>query len=255
MSKNELDRNEQVGFGNWLNEMDAVHAEYMNMPIQAEGEGEGEAMRRPSSFFERNLSVWRQLWRVTEQSQIILVMLDVRCPPVHFPASLRSYLRDLVTPVARRRKRTQAEVERVGGNDGTGIPTDPSSSSTPTPARTSTPTPPPPPPRPKGAPTGRKRVILCLTKTDLVDDQATQAWVRWCKDWWKYGYDVPAAAPVVGDDRERERGEEVGGEDEDEVEVVCVRSYADQPVEGKFPPRPRRTLWPPFHVFTALEYE
>ena len=31
-------------------------------------------------------------WRVTEISQIILCLLDSRCPPLHFPPSLESYL-------------------------------------------------------------------------------------------------------------------------------------------------------------------
>lgn len=31
-------------------------------------------------------------WRVTEISQIILVLLDSRCPPLHYPPSLESYL-------------------------------------------------------------------------------------------------------------------------------------------------------------------
>lgn len=33
-------------------------------------------------------------WRVTEISQIILVLLDSRCPLLHFPPSLSSYLSD-----------------------------------------------------------------------------------------------------------------------------------------------------------------
>lgn len=31
-------------------------------------------------------------WRVTEISQILLCLLDSRCPPLHFPSSLESYL-------------------------------------------------------------------------------------------------------------------------------------------------------------------
>ena len=47
------------------------------------------------SSFERNLDVWRQLWRVCEASEILLVLLDVRCPMLHFPPSLQEYLRTL----------------------------------------------------------------------------------------------------------------------------------------------------------------
>ncbi|KAL7423885.1 hypothetical protein Q5752_001470 [Cryptotrichosporon argae] len=45
------------------------------------------------SWFETNLEVWRQLWRVTEASSILILLLDARCPPLHFPPSLRAYLR------------------------------------------------------------------------------------------------------------------------------------------------------------------
>ncbi|KAJ9119139.1 hypothetical protein QFC22_003630 [Naganishia vaughanmartiniae] len=218
MTKKELDRNEEMQFAKWLEEMDATHREYMSLPQlddePAPGNDSGEggkdsnstATTRSPSFFERNLSVWRQLWRVTEQSQIILVMIDVRCPPVHFPASLRSYLRSLVTPVTRRRK--EQGVSNNNTDDGGTL-------TTPTTATL-------PPARPKGAPTGRKRVILCLTKTDLVDAEATSSWTRWCKDWWKYGYGM------YNGDEKREEDED---EKEQEIEVVSVRSYADQPVE------------------------
>ena len=48
-----------------------------------------------SHSFERNLDVWRQLWRVSEASEILLILLDVRCPLVHFPPSLQDYVATL----------------------------------------------------------------------------------------------------------------------------------------------------------------
>ena len=33
------------------------------------------------TFFERNLNVWRQLWRTTETSDILLVLIGMRCFP------------------------------------------------------------------------------------------------------------------------------------------------------------------------------
>lgn len=47
------------------------------------------------SFFERNLQVWRQLWRVSEASQILLVLVDVRFPLIHYPPSLEEYVKTL----------------------------------------------------------------------------------------------------------------------------------------------------------------
>ncbi|TPX60128.1 hypothetical protein PhCBS80983_g01995 [Powellomyces hirtus] len=44
------------------------------------------------SYFEHNLEVWRQLWRVVEISDIILFIVDVRHPVLHFPPSLYDYV-------------------------------------------------------------------------------------------------------------------------------------------------------------------
>ncbi|KAJ3188282.1 Guanine nucleotide-binding-like protein 1 [Gaertneriomyces sp. JEL0708] len=40
------------------------------------------------SYFEHNLEVWRQLWRVVEISDIILFIVDIRNPILHFPPSV-----------------------------------------------------------------------------------------------------------------------------------------------------------------------
>src|SRR5688572_6315837 len=37
---------------------------------------------------------WVSSWRVTEISDIILVLLDSRCPTLHYPPSLERYLGD-----------------------------------------------------------------------------------------------------------------------------------------------------------------
>lgn len=38
--------------------------------------------------FELNLEVWRQLWRVVEQSDVVVLIVDVRSPTFHIPPSL-----------------------------------------------------------------------------------------------------------------------------------------------------------------------
>uniref|UniRef100_A0A1E1XRN4 Guanine nucleotide-binding protein-like 1 n=1 Tax=Amblyomma sculptum TaxID=1581419 RepID=A0A1E1XRN4_AMBSC len=40
------------------------------------------------SYFELNLETWRQLWRVLEMSEIVLLVADIRHPVVHFPPAL-----------------------------------------------------------------------------------------------------------------------------------------------------------------------
>ncbi|KAI1789795.1 P-loop containing nucleoside triphosphate hydrolase protein [Ganoderma leucocontextum] len=110
MSKREVEANEEGLFNKWLYQTDATVNAWCNpgthdapqsssAPV-AHSEG---ANRRDSgaiadqmplapTSFERNLEVWRQLWRVTEISQIILILLDSRCPILHFPPALSSYL-------------------------------------------------------------------------------------------------------------------------------------------------------------------
>ena len=44
------------------------------------------------SFFELNLETWRQLWRVIEKSDILLLVVDARYPAAMFPPSLYEYV-------------------------------------------------------------------------------------------------------------------------------------------------------------------
>ncbi|XP_023336867.1 guanine nucleotide-binding protein-like 1 [Eurytemora carolleeae] len=44
------------------------------------------------SYFELNLETWRQLWRVLEKSDILLIILDVRYAAATFPPSLYNYI-------------------------------------------------------------------------------------------------------------------------------------------------------------------
>ncbi|KAF5385091.1 hypothetical protein D9615_001277 [Tricholomella constricta] len=125
MSKKEVEHNEEGVFKIWLEQMDGVVAAWQHdkgsngddrknlLPEQqSAGPKEVLAMPRSPTYFERNLEVWRQLyvlihpypspqfiknalrWRVTEISQILLVLLDSRCPLLHFPPSLSAHLSD-----------------------------------------------------------------------------------------------------------------------------------------------------------------
>ncbi|KAL1409274.1 hypothetical protein Q8F55_006107 [Vanrija albida] len=91
-SKREVEENEEGVFRKWLSDARATVDSWVNGDDgEAEG-GAGSTIRSPSRF-ETNLEVWRQLWRVVEASSIVLLLVDARCPPVHCPPSLRSYLR------------------------------------------------------------------------------------------------------------------------------------------------------------------
>ncbi|CAG6015023.1 guanine nucleotide-binding protein-like 1 [Menidia menidia] len=44
------------------------------------------------SHFEHNLETWRQLWRVLEMSDVILLIVDIRHPALQFPPALYHYI-------------------------------------------------------------------------------------------------------------------------------------------------------------------
>ncbi|XP_018587503.2 guanine nucleotide-binding protein-like 1 isoform X2 [Scleropages formosus] len=44
------------------------------------------------SHFEHNLETWRQLWRVLEMSDVVLLIVDIRHPVLQFPAALYHYV-------------------------------------------------------------------------------------------------------------------------------------------------------------------
>ncbi|KAG5647766.1 hypothetical protein DXG03_008489 [Asterophora parasitica] len=105
MTKKEVEHNEEGVFKKWLEKMDGLVAAWQTdkglsevSPEAASTGNEAPALKevvtmpRSPTYFERNLEVWRQLWRVTEISQILLVLLDSRCPLLHFPPSLAAYL-------------------------------------------------------------------------------------------------------------------------------------------------------------------
>ncbi|KAH7927290.1 P-loop containing nucleoside triphosphate hydrolase protein [Leucogyrophana mollusca] len=104
MTKAEVDGNEVGQFRKWIAQTDSVVDEWVaeTSPDPKEDTERHDPdipttprptrMPRAPTHFERNLDVWRQFWRVTEISQILLCLLDSRCPPLHFPPSLASYL-------------------------------------------------------------------------------------------------------------------------------------------------------------------
>ena len=45
--------------------------------------------------FERNLEVWRQLWRVVERSDLVVQIVDARSPLLFRSADLENYVKDI----------------------------------------------------------------------------------------------------------------------------------------------------------------
>ncbi|ETN58214.1 mmr1/hsr1 GTP binding protein [Anopheles darlingi] len=76
MSKEQLDGNENRYFFKYVTQLEKTHYDDM----------------KSLSFCELNLETWRQLWRVLELSDIVLIIVDVRFPTLMFPPSLYRYV-------------------------------------------------------------------------------------------------------------------------------------------------------------------
>lgn len=85
-TKQELDKKEKEAFLEWRRAI-AAQEEILD----------GQARVTP---FEKNLEVWRQLWRVLERSSCILQMVDARNPLFYLSEDLRDYAtKELDTPM------------------------------------------------------------------------------------------------------------------------------------------------------------
>uniref|UniRef100_A0A2H1V2N2 Guanine nucleotide-binding protein-like 1 n=1 Tax=Spodoptera frugiperda TaxID=7108 RepID=A0A2H1V2N2_SPOFR len=76
MSPAQLDAQEQRYFKNYIDGLQASE-HWKNM-----------------SYFELNLETWRQLWRVLEMCDILLLIVDVRYAGMMFPPSLYTYIQE-----------------------------------------------------------------------------------------------------------------------------------------------------------------
>ncbi|GAA5927187.1 uncharacterized protein JCM15063_005831 [Sporobolomyces koalae] len=98
-TKKEVEKNEEGMFRKWLTATDEALLEMTSARRAVDPDGDYSdlptAINSSPTFYERNLNVWRQLWRTTEISEILLVLIDVRFPLLHYPPSLRAYLHSL----------------------------------------------------------------------------------------------------------------------------------------------------------------
>lgn len=102
LSAKAVQSNESSVFSSWLEETDAAMDSRFSLVkgLLSSGVAEVKHLPRPKaeecllpSMFERNVEVYRQLWRVMERSHLLLVLLDARCPLLHLPPSLVEHLR------------------------------------------------------------------------------------------------------------------------------------------------------------------
>eukprot|EP01065_Artemidia_motanka_P032634 TRINITY_DN39624_c0_g1_i1.p1 TRINITY_DN39624_c0_g1~~TRINITY_DN39624_c0_g1_i1.p1 ORF type:complete len:709 (+),score=236.77 TRINITY_DN39624_c0_g1_i1:69-2195(+) len=79
-SKEDVERRESEEYRKWLSKIWKVGAGELNT-------------------FELNLDVWRQLWRVVETSDVVLLVADARYPHFHVPAALVSFAKSSGKPM------------------------------------------------------------------------------------------------------------------------------------------------------------
>jgi large subunit GTPase 1 len=84
MSAQQIDHNEKQAFLKWRRDIALIESTN-NYDLKV-------------TPFEKNLEVWRQLWRVCERSDIIIQVVDARNPLLYYTEDLCRYLQELKPP-------------------------------------------------------------------------------------------------------------------------------------------------------------
>lgn len=100
-SAEELSELEQASFLRWRRSVaEAEEAERSRREQMLNGNGFLAPSATVSTPFERNLEVWRQLWRTLERSDCVFVIVDARWPEFYAPNDLLAYITSLgKTPI------------------------------------------------------------------------------------------------------------------------------------------------------------
>ncbi|CAO3634866.1 unnamed protein product [Cunninghamella blakesleeana] len=87
MNKQQVEEQEEKAFQEWKQ---AINEKYGS--IYDNDDNTNNDSINQLSWYEQNLEVWRQLWRVLEISDVILLVMDIRNPLIHFPVPLYHYI-------------------------------------------------------------------------------------------------------------------------------------------------------------------
>jgi hypothetical protein len=83
MTAEQVERNERDAFLEWRREIATMEAAHPDLKVTP---------------FEKNLQVWRQLWRVLERSDFAIQIVDARNPVLYFSRDLMKYASELKPP-------------------------------------------------------------------------------------------------------------------------------------------------------------
>ena len=79
MEAHEIQQNENMAFLEWRRDLALVEENNVKLAITP---------------FEKNIEVWKQLWRVIEKSHILLQIVDARNPYFFYSEDLEKYIRE-----------------------------------------------------------------------------------------------------------------------------------------------------------------
>ena len=80
MTADEVDRRETDNFLDWRREISQMEEKYPSMKVTP---------------FEKNIEVWRQLWRVLERCDMSVQIVDARNPLMYYTEDLMKYASEL----------------------------------------------------------------------------------------------------------------------------------------------------------------
>ena len=80
MESLEINQNENMAFLNWRRDIASIEENNVKLAITP---------------FEKNLEVWKQLWRVIEKSDLLLQIVDARNPYFYYSADLEQYISEI----------------------------------------------------------------------------------------------------------------------------------------------------------------
>ena len=73
----EIEQQENMAFLEWRRDIATIEQDNMTLAITP---------------FEKNVDIWRQLWRVIEKSDLLLQIVDARNPYFFYSADLEKYI-------------------------------------------------------------------------------------------------------------------------------------------------------------------
>jgi len=80
MSAQEINTQENLAFLEWRRDIANIEENNVTLAITP---------------FEKNLEVWKQLWRVIERAQVLLQIVDARNPYFYYSADLEKYIKEV----------------------------------------------------------------------------------------------------------------------------------------------------------------